>query len=280
MAQTTSADPPELTPPAGDPSAGAEASPPPGPKKRRRMSGQTRVALIGVAGAVLAAIIGLFATDTVTVIVPPLGIGPDVTAIQEDNDRLRVEKETLSLDAGALEATNEELSGTNEDLQADNKRLRGKLEEVGVDPDEPATTRTEVYADREFELIGSDDGDRVAFLDLDTGDVDEMLDNEWTDTVESDGPFADLAIVVPSGDALAWSGLGVWSSSSGAPATPVACEEKASASNDELVFVSDLAPGDVLCMVTTDDALARVEIVSANSDDSPARVEVNVSLWK
>jgi hypothetical protein len=244
------------------------------------MSGQTRVALIGVAGAVLAAIIGLFATDTVTVIVPPLGIGPDVTAIQEDNDRLRVEKETLSLDAGALEATNEELSGTNEDLQADNKRLRGKLEEVGVDPDEPATTRTEVYADREFELIGSDDGDRVAFLDLDTGDVDEMLDNEWTDTVESDGPFADLAIVVPSGDALAWSGLGVWSSSSGAPATPVACEEKASASNDELVFVSDLAPGDVLCMVTTDDALARVEIVSANSDDSPARVEVNVSLWK
>jgi hypothetical protein len=261
------------------PPPGKASSSPRGPK-RRRMSTQMKVALIGLVGALLAAVIGLFATDRVTVIVPQLGIGPDVVGTQEDNERLQSENDTLSRDAGALAAKNEDLKSSTERLEADNERLRGKLEEVGVDPDEAATTRVVVYLDRELELIGSEDGDRVAFLDLDTGTDDEMLQEEWEATAESGGPLADLAVWSPGGDYLSWSSLGVWSSKSGAPATPVSCEEKARASVDQSVRVDELAAGDVICLVTTDDALARIEIVSANSNNHPPSVNVNASVWK
>lgn len=244
------------------------------------MSTTTAAALIGLVGAIIAAIIGLFATDQITVIVPALDIGPDIAATQEENTRLEEEARGASDESGDLARELEAASEANESLNADNDRLRAKLREVGVDPDEEATTRTEVYRDREFELTGSQDYERAAFVDLDTGDANEMLESEWHDTVESDGPSADLALHTSGGDWLGWSGLGARSSESAAPMTPVACEDAAMVGPDEYISVGTLDAGDVICLITTDGSLARVEIVSANADDDPPRVEIKVSLWE
>ncbi|WP_189667575.1 hypothetical protein [Promicromonospora soli] len=189
-----------------------------------------------------------------------------------------------------LQTSVEDLSGENEGLQAEVQERDAEIAQLQTtEPTSPPSTRpvepapaSTVYADQRVALVGSDESGRIAFVELDDAPAaDTMLSSEWDETRSKGGPLGDIGTYGTfHGDELAWSRTGTWYSKVSAPADPAECREGANGSDDSDVTLEFLAVGDVICLLTTEDGVARLTVTKVDAESSPGSVEFSATLWK
>lgn len=275
MPVTSETDPPTADPPEGDPPptglrTGGSTEP---PRRRSKFSEQTIGGLIGAAVTAGATIIAAFVgINNETIIVPAVDNRPIDVLTEKIDD---------------LQTSVNQLSGENEGLEVKVQERDAKIAQLEAEePTSPPSTPPEepevIYADQPVALVGSDESGRTAFVELDGAPVaDTMLASEWDETRSAGGPTADIGTYGTfHGDELAWSRTGTWYSKVSAPADSAMCREGANDSDESEVTLEFLAVGDVICLLTTEDGVARLTVTKVDAESSPGRLEFSATLWK